>query len=268
VGAREKRSDGRFFEDNDYVEVFESWSCRRAFKKPIDGVVFLSAPFYFEDNDNVEVFECWNCRRAFKNLIDGVIAPLSVPVCFDDNNYVEVCKSIPCLSTPFSFVNDAAYDVPGLIYDTGDDVDEDAKENVMNVDAGDVESWKGCRAFKKPIAQQRHASKKPMIQQRHAFKKPMIPQEMRSDGIVYCPTGQMLADYFTKPLQGAFFRMFREVIMGWKHVDTLKEVIKEESSSLPKERVEGSVESSGNSDDATNERLQYAQVVTGSAGVK
>ena len=32
--------------------------------------------------------------------------------------------------------------------------------------------------------------------------------------IVYCPTGDMLADYFTKPLQGNQFKAFRELILG------------------------------------------------------
>jgi hypothetical protein len=32
--------------------------------------------------------------------------------------------------------------------------------------------------------------------------------------IKYCPTGQMLADYFTKPLQGTPFRKFRDLIMN------------------------------------------------------
>jgi len=31
----------------------------------------------------------------------------------------------------------------------------------------------------------------------------------------------MLADFFTKPLQGALFRKFRDVVMGREHVDTL-----------------------------------------------
>jgi hypothetical protein len=48
--------------------------------------------------------------------------------------------------------------------------------------------------------------------------------------IVYCPTGQMLADYFTKPLQGKLFHLFRNVIMGWKHINTLKEVVRTQST--------------------------------------
>jgi hypothetical protein len=38
-----------------------------------------------------------------------------------------------------------------------------------------------------------------------------------------CPTEQMLADCFTKPLQGSLFRKFREVILGHKHTDSLKQ---------------------------------------------
>ncbi len=40
--------------------------------------------------------------------------------------------------------------------------------------------------------------------------------------VQYCPTEQMLADFFTKPLQGNLFRKFREVILGHKHIDSLK----------------------------------------------
>jgi hypothetical protein len=43
--------------------------------------------------------------------------------------------------------------------------------------------------------------------------------------IEYCPTGDMLADYFTKPLQGSIFRKFRNEIMNLNtdsaHVMTL-----------------------------------------------
>ena len=42
--------------------------------------------------------------------------------------------------------------------------------------------------------------------------------------VVYCPTEQMLADFFTKPLQGGLFRRLKAVVMGHKHIDTLKEV--------------------------------------------
>ena len=59
--------------------------------------------------------------------------------------------------------------------------------------------------------------------------------------IQYCPTAEMLADFFTKPLQGALFKKFRSVLMGWKHINTLKIP----SQSELKERV-------GISDDVNN----------------
>jgi len=31
----------------------------------------------------------------------------------------------------------------------------------------------------------------------------------------------MIADYFTKALQGALFHLFRRVIMGWDHISTV-----------------------------------------------
>ena len=43
--------------------------------------------------------------------------------------------------------------------------------------------------------------------------------------IEYCPTGWMLADYYTKPLQGSLFRKFRDVIMGYKHINSLRSTI-------------------------------------------
>ena len=32
--------------------------------------------------------------------------------------------------------------------------------------------------------------------------------------VVYCPAEKMLADFFTKPLQGKIFKNFRSAIMG------------------------------------------------------
>ena len=37
----------------------------------------------------------------------------------------------------------------------------------------------------------------------------------------HCPTESMLADFFTKPLQGALFRTLRSVILGYEHISIL-----------------------------------------------
>jgi hypothetical protein len=51
----------------------------------------------------------------------------------------------------------------------------------------------------------------------------------------YCPTEQMLADFFTKHLQGKLFRRLREAIMGRKRIDTLKDF----TSAKSQEPVDG-----------------------------
>jgi len=50
-----------------------------------------------------------------------------------------------------------------------------------------------------------------------------IKDRIASDGmkVVHCPTAIMLADFYTKPLQGALFRKFRSVILGYKPVSSL-----------------------------------------------
>ena len=40
--------------------------------------------------------------------------------------------------------------------------------------------------------------------------------------VEYCPTLQMLADFFTKPIQGALYNKLRNVIMGYKPVTSLQ----------------------------------------------
>ena len=39
--------------------------------------------------------------------------------------------------------------------------------------------------------------------------------------IQYCPTYMLLADFFTKSLQGKAFKVYRDVLMGYKHISTL-----------------------------------------------
>ena len=36
----------------------------------------------------------------------------------------------------------------------------------------------------------------------------------------WCPTGDMVADFMTKPTQGTFFKRFRDMLMGVKALPT------------------------------------------------
>jgi hypothetical protein len=77
--------------------------------------------------------------------------------------------------------------------------------------------------------------------------------------IQYCPTQLMLADYYTKALQGNLFKRFRDVIMGYVHINDL---LLDPSFPL-KERVENRdgimIEKQGAKID--NGKLSYAQTV-------
>ena len=78
---------------------------------------------------------------------------------------------------------------------------------------------------------------------RYFFMKDRV--ETENITIVYCPTEEMLADFFTKPLQGALFQKFRRVLMGHAHVNTLSL-----SSSTPtEERVGEKRENEGTRND-------------------
>ena len=41
----------------------------------------------------------------------------------------------------------------------------------------------------------------------------------------YCPTYLIIANYFTKPLQGRLFHLFRDIIMGYAPLSDLVELI-------------------------------------------
>ena len=41
----------------------------------------------------------------------------------------------------------------------------------------------------------------------------------------HCPTLSMLSDFFTKPLNGSLFQKFRDVILGYKPVSSLREIL-------------------------------------------
>jgi hypothetical protein len=58
----------------------------------------------------------------------------------------------------------------------------------------------------------------------------------RHINITHCRTENMLADFFTKPLQGALFRKFRSVLLGEAHTNTLNY---DPTMSTSEERVDG-----------------------------
>ena len=72
---------------------------------------------------------------------------------------------------------------------------------------------------------------------RYFFVKDRVDKE--EVRIEYCNTEIMLADYFTKPLKGKLFHKFWDVIMGYKHIKTLKQ---DNHNYENKERVEKSNE--------------------------
>ncbi len=101
---------------------------------------------------------------------------------------------------------------------------------------------------------------------RYFFVKDRVDKEEVT--ISYCPTEIMLADFFTKPLQGSLFKKFKEVIMGHVEINKLKTMI------LPnKERVEDSIfelnhakdseQNEVSSDFKDNRTVSYLEVAKG-----
>ena len=79
--------------------------------------------------------------------------------------------------------------------------------------------------------------------------------------VAYCPTDKMVADFFTKPLQGAQFRRLRRVIMGMDPVSVLD--IRSVDVVATEERVGNTRFSDITVDrgEKSNKRLTYAEVV-------
>ena len=76
-----------------------------------------------------------------------------------------------------------------------------------------------------------------------------IKDRVKTDNIkiVYCPTGIMLSDFFTKPLQGMLFKRFRAVLMGHEHIDWLEQFREEKTSSKERVRLHGNNQKSNES---------------------
>lgn len=71
---------------------------------------------------------------------------------------------------------------------------------------------------------------------RYFFIKDKLNQENIS--VEYCPTENMVADFFTKPLQGSLFTRFRDVIMGYKPMSSLPSKVSKEHIEINSETVE------------------------------
>ena len=71
---------------------------------------------------------------------------------------------------------------------------------------------------------------------RYFFIKDRI--DKKEIAVEYCPTYLMAADFFTKPLQGRMFKIFRDVVMGYRPVkDVISEIpIKERVGNVNKTR--------------------------------
>ena len=69
---------------------------------------------------------------------------------------------------------------------------------------------------------------------RHIKVRYFFIKDRIADGeihVVYCPTEDMLGDFFTKPLQGAKFIQFRKLILGLPDDDTIQEGVGTDSQS-------------------------------------
>jgi hypothetical protein len=66
---------------------------------------------------------------------------------------------------------------------------------------------------------------------RHFFITDRIKSERLT--IVHCPTVEMLADFFTKLLQGALFRKFRAIILGHEPIEALQDSLDKYRDTAP-----------------------------------
>ncbi len=82
----------------------------------------------------------------------------------------------------------------------------------------------------------------------------------------YCPTEEMIGDFYTKPLQGSLFRKMRAFIMG--HSDTLNEERVENNAfyDVNETRVKGldsRHDSNIKNESEIKDEISYADIVKG-----
>ena len=97
-----------------------------------------------------------------------------------------------------------------------------------------------------------------------------IKDKLSEEGIevVYCPTKKMVADFFTKPLQGSQFRFLRRIVLGMEPMSSLDLLLPDAPSikeSVGKHGKHGMPESHPSmvKEEGRQLRRTYASVVTG-----
>ena len=97
-----------------------------------------------------------------------------------------------------------------------------------------------------------------------------IKDKLSQEGIevVYCPTKKMVADFFTKPLQGSQFRFLRRIVLGMEPMSSLDLLLPDAPSikeSVGKHGKHGMPESHPSmvKEEGRQLRRTYASVVTG-----
>jgi len=105
-----------------------------------------------------------------------------------------------------------------------------------------------------------------------------MQDRFESEGIsvVYCPTDEMFADFFTKPLQGSsLFWKFQAVLLGHCHVNTLTKSLLPPSEKRVKNPILEKVQSGGSDQTFTlptkkkvSEQMEVASVPTNASILK
>ena len=89
--------------------------------------------------------------------------------------------------------------------------------------------------------------------------------------IEHCMTHRLLADYFTKPLQGKKFKAYRNLIIGYKHINSLSELgvstVKECVRICENKKMTGETtnydRNNNNSVQKEKKKRSYVEVITG-----
>ena len=78
---------------------------------------------------------------------------------------------------------------------------------------------------------------------------------------MYCPTEHMIGDFFSKPTQGALFKYFRNIVMGYAPTPVIPDPTLD--SPAPEERVGGTITGSGES-----KTVSWADIVRSGENMK